>query len=625
MAKVSAAILIYDIRGFTAASKQLPAAELGRFATAAHRSILELFAEQPPTFVKNLGDGHMLIWETDEKPDPQLIKFIVAAGTKARAVFPAFVAGHLQDPENVGQKLPTQVGIGVVVGEVSKSDDYYGRDVNLAARLQNDCRPEGLAMNQATYDLAVNEDMVFKKTFRRGKVRLKGLGKTVMWVSRPFSWERLWDKYWLRVSVGFTVIGLPLLYMFLADLNSDLLQWQPGGDYIRDTLDSSGWTVMRRGQLDAEVRRVADGDRRAIADALLKARVAHGLIAVDLRDFKASESDMWGTSQAITGLLKMPHLELAKKRELLDVFDYAFSKEMFIEGFGWLAHAGGAYTESEPAMWTISALACALGTPDLLEGERRKTFEDYLARAQAVVAVYRPQDTGAWNIFPKQKDPTYHSPYSTTLALLALLETRGANLPWEGSIEKRDALLKSTALYLLSQIEERKVEDGQTEWGWRRTAERASPISEGLTLQIYAELLRAEAEAGIALPPDFITHIAERITKLDRRTKDATYDMGEFTVRFTNHENREELRSEGINFLWHPWGIEAASRWLARTAKNPVPPAERVRVRRALGYLVVDQSKSKREEAINGMSFVAGEALYGLAAIPLPEAAPAKK
>src|SRR5690242_10427803 len=37
MAKVSAVVMIYDIRGFTAASKKLATADLGAFATAAHK------------------------------------------------------------------------------------------------------------------------------------------------------------------------------------------------------------------------------------------------------------------------------------------------------------------------------------------------------------------------------------------------------------------------------------------------------------------------------------------------------------------------------------------------------------------------------------------------------------
>jgi hypothetical protein len=91
--------------------------------------------------------------------------------------------------------------------------------------------------------------------------------------------------------------------------------------------------------------------------------------------------------------------------------------------------------------------------------------------------------------------------------------------------------------------------------GWRRTAERADPISEGLTLQIYAELLRAEAEAGIDISPAILEAIPDQLTRLYEGNPNAAYDMGEYTVTFTNHQNREELGNEGINFLWHPWAI----------------------------------------------------------------------
>jgi class 3 adenylate cyclase len=606
MSKVSAVILIYDIRGFTAASKRLPTGDLGKFATAAHRAILELFAPQPPTFVKNLGDGHLLIWETDEQPDPKLIEFIVATANRSRAIFPAFVAGHLQKPENAGQKLPTQVGIGVVVGEVSKSDDYYGTAVNLAARLQNMSRPEGLAMDQKTFAIAGKREDLIKRGFRKARVGLKGLGTTTVWVDRPFSWSRLASSL-LPYAVG---IVTPLVYVLLADANLGL----PAGDLIRTLLDRYEVSSLRKPHTDANIRATADQDRREIAKALLDARMEHGLIAPDLRDFKSLDPDMWGTSQAITALLKAPHLDLATRRDLVGVFDYACTPEMYIEGFGWLAHADGNFTEAEPALWTVAALSCALGTPGLLEGERRATFEQYLEKAQSAAIRYRPRETGAWNIFPNQKNLDYYSPYSTTLAFLALLEVRSAGLAWQGSVERRDTLLSSTAQFLIEHFEEK---EGQR--GWRRTAERADPISEGLTLQIYAELLRGETEAGITLPESILTEIPLHLARLNGRTQDASYDMGEYSVRFVNHEQppREELRNEGINFLWHPWAIETAIRWLQRAGKHPVPNEQIVRVRRALGWLVVDMSADKRKAATEGMSFVAAETLYGLSTIPL--------
>ena len=615
MAKVSAIILIYDIRGFTAASKKLPAGELGRFATAAHRSILELFAQFPPTFVKNLGDGHLLIWETDEEPDKVLVKNVMETATKARAVFPAFVAGHLKEAENAGQKLPTQVGIGLVAGEVSKSDDYYGVAVNLAARLQNMSRPEGLAMDEKTFALAGDREELIKRGFKKATVSLKGLGNTRVWVHRPFSWARV-----ARAALPYIIaVCIPLVYVLLADAR---LPYLPGGDWIRNRLDHYEITAFRHGLPMEKIQAVADADRRYIADALIKARLPNGMIAVNLSDV-SGDSDVWGTSQAITGLLKTPHLDLETRRQIISVYDYLFSKEMFIEGYGWLAHFGESYTEAEPGLWTVAALACSLGTPGLLEGERRAQVEGYLRKAQDAVMVYRPLDTGGWNIFPNQKDPQYYSPYSTALALLALLEVRAAGLPWQGSIEKRDALLASTAQFLANLFEEKEQKKG-----WRRTAAKAEPISEGLTLQIYAELLRAEAEANFQLPANIVEEIPKRLKSLENReAKDDAYDMGEYRVSFANHEQppRNMNGGEGINFLWHPWGVDAAVRWLDRAKRVPTPPENVRGVYRTLSALVIDMSAKKREEATKAYSFVGGEAVYGLSAIPAPQQrAPAK-
>ncbi len=97
-----ALVLIYDIRGFTAASKRVSTHDLGAFATGAHRAILDLFAAHPPTFVKHLGDGHLLLWETSNPPDPGLLADVVAGATKARTAFAGYIAGR----EAAGEHLP---------------------------------------------------------------------------------------------------------------------------------------------------------------------------------------------------------------------------------------------------------------------------------------------------------------------------------------------------------------------------------------------------------------------------------------------------------------------------------------------------------------------------------------
>jgi hypothetical protein len=237
-----------------------------------------------------------------------------------------------------------------------------------------------------------------------------------------------------------------------------------------------------------------------------------------------------------------------------------------------------------------------------------------LGKAQAAVdnEHFRPLDTGGWNIFPNQSDPGQYSPYTTALALHVLLEVRAAGLPWKGSEAVRDALLAKTANFLVGLYEEKGI------WGWRRTHELSVPISEGLTMQIYSELLRAESEAGIALPPAMVRNITGHLSRLIERTSESPYDAGEFMGQCTDQTGAKRDVSESINFVWHSWAVDAAVRWLARAARSPVPREEIVSVRRALSHLVVTMSAEKTKESVEGMSFLGGEALIGLSAVPEP-------
>lgn len=607
MAKVSAVILIYDIRGFTAASKKIATGDLGKFATAAHRTILELFAERPPTFVKNLGDGHLLIWETTDDPEKELIGFVVAAAEKARAAFPAFVAGQKIE----GVELPKHVGIGVAVGDVSRSDDYYGVAVNLAARLQNLARPEGLAMDQTVFGMIGKREELVRQGFRKTKVSLKGLGTTLVWVNRPFCWERMLATVGKYVAIAL----IPIAYILLADLSDRV----PGSTGVRRMLDQYEFSVFRKPQLDAEIRRVAEQDRRAVAEAILKARLPDGRIATNLRDVNDPNSEppsVWGSSQALCGLLTAPHLTVEAKRDLvLPYADYLFSPGVFIKTHGWQVSPESKYTLAEPGVWTVAMLARALAIPGLLEGEARTKTEERLRLAQEAIAIYHPlEQSGGWNIFPSQANPALHSPYTTTLALLALLETHSAKQPWQGSVEKRDALLKKTAEYLIASF----VKDPTGMSGWRRTSSPAVPISEGLTLQIYSELLRAQKQTGLALPADMLEEIPRHLSGFYRRTAGVPYDAGEYSSPFKTHEGVELRGNESINFLWHSWAIEAAARWLESPGAATAPRSSVVSVRRALGWLVVNMSEEKRKEAVEGMSFIGGETLLGYSVVPAP-------
>jgi len=608
MAKVTAVIMIYDIRGFTSASKKLPTADLGAFADASHKAILERFAGWKADFIKNLGDGHLMIWETTSEPDASLVQFVVEAAAEARKAFPIFVAEHLAAQDLKGLSFPTRIGFGVATGEISKSHDYYGAAVNLAARLQNMARPEGLALCERSFAMTGSRDAMQKRGFKRTKVSLKGLGTTPVWTDRPFSWERTLAS----LAPWAALVLVPLLYILLAD--ADTKHRLPGGAAIQRWFDSREMSIFRPVRTDAEVRASAHRMRSAIARAILSARQPGGRIATSLQSVKDELSSVWGSSQAIVGLLSIPNLTAAEKRALvLPYADDLFRPGELIEGYGWRVIPERDYTLCEPACWTIVMLARALAIPDLLRPEEREIYMERLAKAQRATAIYRPLANGGWNIFPNQKAPEHYSPYSTTLGLLALLETQSAGLPWAGTVEERDALLRQTASFLVSRYTQR----GDLR-GWQRTSAASEPVSEGLTLQLYAELMRAEAQAGIALPPEIAAEIPRHIARLTTRSADDPDDAGEFIESFKSHTGAELPGTESINFLWHSWAIEAAVRWLERAKRTPVSKHELVNIRRVLGLLVVDMEAIRTKTAVEGMSFIGGETLLGLSVVPAP-------
>ncbi|MBV8880377.1 MAG: adenylate/guanylate cyclase domain-containing protein [Planctomycetaceae bacterium] len=616
---VEALVLIYDIRGFTAASRRIGTADLGAFATAAHREILDLFAQRPPTFVKNLGDGHLLIWDTPKGLDPALLDSVVAAARRAPETFRAFV--DRQGP--LGASLPRRVGIGIAHGETFKSDDYYGVTLNLAARLQNEARPEGLALSEGVFAAAAPRDPSLSRDFQSARTNLKGLGPTTFRVRRPFSWGRVLSPFLPWAAAAALVLGI----VALADAGLDF----PLAEPVRHFLDAHGLTVFRTARSEAEVRRAAAEWRARYLAFFDRVHDPRGWIRYSVGEHEERRVDVWSCSQAVTGILRDPGAPRARQERALSQLAAAFDPGVpfIVQGgvvYGWPAHENSDLTGAESSLWTIAAVSLALGRRELIPEPERAAWRERLRRAQKAAELHHPLPAGGWNMFPNQEALDKHSPYSSALALLALLELRAAGLPWgdDESVARRDALLSATAGWLISTFDPKAPIPG-----WRGTPFKEDRVSPGLTLQIYAELLRAESEAGIALPEALLAEIPDLLEDLVGKKLKEVYDAGENQVRYQSHRDREEsartgrevwsMGAESVNFLWHPWGIESSQRWLDRaTRKGGADPAHVQRVRRSLGHLVVDLGADAFKEATSGFTFVASETLYGLSSIPLP-------
>jgi hypothetical protein len=138
-----------------------------------------------------------------------------------------------------------------------------------------------------------------------------------------------------------------------------------------------------------------------------------------------------------------------------------------------------------------TALAIALGRPGLLTDEQHRDAEAWLTLTQDVLKNYRsPKAAGGWSLFPFQDDPEQADTYATVLAAGALLETRKASLPWDGGAEERDLLLAAAVRWLIEHFD---ATDDPRGWG---VHDALDGVNDGLTLQVYAILLRAEVEAG---------------------------------------------------------------------------------------------------------------------------------
>jgi hypothetical protein len=193
---------------------------------------------------------------------------------------------------------------------------------------------------------------------------------------------------------------------------------------------------------------------------------------------------------------------------------------------------------------------------------------------------------------------------------LALLEARRSNLPWEGSAERRDALLSATAKWLIDAYD--STDDPP---GWREAALDNSRPLDGLTLQIYALLLRAEAEAGVQLPATLANNIPRHLARCIDRGSDYPDSVGKFVIDFTAPDGKNVVGSEPIKFLWYPWAIDCATRWLRRPAAESsqnTTPDDRIAVRRALGHLVIALGSERAANAPTEWTFVVSETLYCL-------------
>jgi TIR domain len=337
----------------------------------------------------------------------------------------------------------------------------------------------------------------------------------------------------LAIAAAFAAV---VAYVLLSDLGAPL----PAAAHIQQQLDHANFFLSRRVYPAAAVQQKAAQLRAILSRELVRRWREREWEAplLDPSDPSKEYLDVWLAAQSASGALRNPARRPTSQlpTELTEVFDAAFvpGVPLYVgrKLYGWRTgrylpegrqQALAATTAVGVDLWMAAGVAIVMAQADVLTVARQKAFRSYAELVQQSAGKYYSAD-GGWNFFPEQIRPAEHSTYASVLALLALMETRAAGLPWGGSVARRDEMLTATVNWLIAHFER----SGNAA-GWREAPADPSLV-DGLTLQAYAELLRAEAQVGTHLPDAIYDAIRRRVVVLLREGLIARYRSGRIRV-----------------------------------------------------------------------------------------------
>lgn len=165
-----------DIRGFSKWSGD--SAESGLFIKKVYIRLIDEFF-QGASFYKATGDGLLVLFPVDESDPKAAVRTTVKLALDIVRKFPDLTKG---DPM-INFPTPAAVGVGLARGPASrlisgrKTLDYSGTTLNLASRLMDLARPQGVVMDgEFGFDLLTPS---IKKRFELERVYLKGVAPNI--------------------------------------------------------------------------------------------------------------------------------------------------------------------------------------------------------------------------------------------------------------------------------------------------------------------------------------------------------------------------------------------------------------------------------------------------------------
>jgi len=395
---------------------------------------------------------------------------------------------------------------------------------------------------------------------------------------RQIARRRLWTA-----GSALLAVSLFCLYVGLADAGAPL----PGSHGVQTFLDRYNASVFRRVPSDPVIFAGASATRRQLLDRLLR-ELQEGDWVYDSPTHPSEhrrEMDFWTAGQALYAMLTCPEATPDELRLTAKTLESAFDPKACFEvggvKYGWLS-ARHSYPIALTSLWVATAAAKALARPELSSPELKEQFKAHLRWAQEAATHYHPVDDGGWNTFPNQSNPREHETYVTVLALLTLLEAHEAKAGWDGNGDLCNHLIESTRNYLC-----RGFDTSGRVAGWdSEDSVRGFPL-DGMTLQAFAVLMRAETDGCGAVPAKIRNAIRDQLVDLATREFDYPMSSSRSYRAFTDQNGTPQDEYLGIGVLWYPWAVDACQRWLSLASSWKAAPEDITRVRRSLAHLVV--------------------------------------
>ncbi len=439
-------------------------------------------------------------------------------------------------------------------------------------------------------------------------------------------------------TAGLAILGGLLLAAYFAAADAGL--HMPFCDAIRQQIDRHEISYFRSVPPERAIQTVAHALSSHLSAALVERRRADAWFNDPPTPAATAGVSLMSHSQSLSALAAHPEKWTTTHfADFRDSIETVFRNGQPIERegmkWGWSEHGAllnraptapsvtpseASASESEASsptsfipLWLEIALCETFRMPAFkAEPTYDAQLKERLNYTQEALELYRDQsDSGGWNIYPFQKESNQHSVYASTLALLGLAEAHRSGLPWLGSVERRDALIRQTSRWLLSQY---RAEGARHGWLNDPTEEHVNEVFDGLTAETYCALLEA-AQTGAAdpLPPALFKDIQIYTSGCLDREIDYAVDVSYFRIPHRQVDGTETIGIDSVRFLWWPWVIRCGELWLHSEAARQARAEDRVQVRRALAHLVMDLGSRELSKATQGYySYVLSENLYCL-------------